>query len=357
MSASLPPLLARWVDGILGGALPEETEATCDRCAMRPPDDGRVEGAIYFGESKCCTYWPQLHSFLAGRILRDPSPELGPARAELERQVGTRLGVSPLGLAGPGWFWLLYDAVPDAFGRADRMRCPFFEAATGRCGVWRHRESTCATWFCKYRRGAVGLASWDALRRLLTHLERSLDLRCALALDLGADGLAAALAERARRSATAQDLGDGMDAAPYARLWGRWAGRELDYYRSAAELVEALSPAEVLATGGAEAAALLAVARARLEKARDQELPPGPLVPGHRERLPGSGSSARVIAYRSFDPLELPAALLGALDRFDGRPTEEVVREIRTRDGLELTPDLLRLLVDVEVLVPTGGRG
>ena len=52
---------------------------------------------------------------------------------------------------------------------------------------------------------------------------------------------------------------------------------------------------------------------------------------------------------------QLGGVVLPALARFDGRPTAEVVEEIRARDGLELSPELLRLLADFEVLVPAPG--
>src|SRR5262245_15774211 len=32
----LPPLYAGWMEALLGGSLPDESEATCDDCAMCP---------------------------------------------------------------------------------------------------------------------------------------------------------------------------------------------------------------------------------------------------------------------------------------------------------------------------------
>ncbi len=324
---------------------------------MCPPPGERAEGGVYFGGSKCCTYWPQLGPHLVGRILGDGAPDLAAAREEIRRQVAARCGVTPLGLLGPGWFWALYhQGGVDVFGRADRLRCPFFDAGSGRCGVWRHRESTCATWFCKLRRGAVGLALWDALGQLLRHLERSLANHCALAVGLEEEALAASRAEVAQRTVDGHDADGGADPEQYARRWGGWAGRELAYYQACAEVAGALSPQDVLALGGAEGAAMAAVARRRFASLMDGAPPAGPLRPGRREVLPPGRGTARLVTYRAWDPLEVPAALLPALDRFDGRPTGEVVREIGERDGLAIDPELLRLLVDFEVLVPVGPR-
>jgi hypothetical protein len=349
----LPALQAGWIEAILDAPIPEETEATCDRCAMLPPaDGGPMPGGVYFGAAKCCTYWPQLHGFLAGRLLRDPCPDLDRARTEVERTIDSRCGVTPLGLLGPAWFWLLYSGGSGVFGRAERLRCPFFDASTGGCGSWAHREGTCATWFCKLRRGAVGLAFWEAMGLLLRHVERAVAIHCATELDLGGEALEASLAESRARTADARDADGGMDPALFARMWGRHAGREREWYRACADIVDGLAPAQVMAIAGAEGRALATVVRRRFAALRDEGPPPTPLRAGRIDVVSVGDGVARLTAYLSRDPLEVPLGLLPALARFDGRPTAAVVREIRDRDGLEVSPQLVRLLADFEVLVP-----
>src|SRR6185295_509928 len=95
----------------------------------------------------------------------------------------------PAGLAQPPTFVLLYRSATDAFGRSVSMRCPHYLPDTGGCGIWTHRHSVCATWFCKHVRGGVGHRFWTALRGLLEAVERSLVAHCVLALDPGEDAL------------------------------------------------------------------------------------------------------------------------------------------------------------------------
>jgi hypothetical protein len=60
-------------------------------------------------------------------------------------------------------------------------------------------------------------------------------------------------------------------------------------------------------------------------------------------------------AYSPHDPILLPAAVIDVLDRFDGRPTEQVLGEVAAELGLELDGALLQRLVDFGILVAVEG--
>src|SRR5258708_18350965 len=101
------------MDALLPGPIPEESEATCNQCAMQPREgEAREGGAIYYGEQKCCTYWPQLHNFLVGALIADGTAEMANGRATLERVLAARTGVTPLVVTGTGVYWLLYSSIP-----------------------------------------------------------------------------------------------------------------------------------------------------------------------------------------------------------------------------------------------------
>lgn len=312
------------------------------------PDEPRRPGRIWFGRSKCCTYHPQLHNFLAGAVLADDDPGLAPARARLEAAVASRTGVSPLGVLGARSYWVLYEATPEAFGRGEELRCPYYDEASGGCGVWRLRESTCATWFCKHDRGAVGEAFWSAARRLLQCLERAVARHCLVELDLGADALAAVLAE----GPAGPELGAPADEAAIARAWGRWRGRERELFVACAGIARGLSPAAVLAAGGADARLHAEILRARFRDLVDGAPPRGRLRAGSLEVIDTEPPRCVLVGYRRLDPVEVPQALAAALLRFDGRPTDAVVDEIRRDLGLVLDGPTLRTLADFRLLVP-----
>src|SRR6187549_2002742 len=113
---ALPELYASWMAELLPGAIPQETKATCQECAMcareRP-----VDGLMFFDSKvKCCTYEPRLANFLVGRILVDETAD--PAgRASVLDRMARRIAVSPLGLDSPPRYERIPAEALHAFGR------------------------------------------------------------------------------------------------------------------------------------------------------------------------------------------------------------------------------------------------
>ena len=349
----LPLLSDRWVSALLPSPLPEERKATCDACVMLPhPGEAPDRDAVTF-TVKCCTYQPWMHNFLAGGVLLDAHADALRGRGVIERLIKARDGVSALGVRTAEWRLKVGREKPDTFGRSRALLCPHYQEEAGACGVWRHREATCSTWFCKHERGAVGLRFWDALRLLLECLEQALARHCALELELGAEALEA-LSSSTRGPDFAELFGPPTDAV-WRQRWGRWAGREREFFQRCAAVAAAVSPEQVLALGGSQARLLLELARTALERHHDPGLSLVPLRVGRVRLVRGAPGSVRLETYRAYDPIELPQPLFAALARFDGRPTPEVVEEIAARDGFALGPELLRTLGDYEVLVPADG--
>jgi hypothetical protein len=74
-SEPLPGLYAQWITELLGGVIPRESRATRDSCAMCAREGQESESESYFFDSavKCCSFVPDVHNFLVGRILSDTS--------------------------------------------------------------------------------------------------------------------------------------------------------------------------------------------------------------------------------------------------------------------------------------------
>jgi hypothetical protein len=60
-----------------------------------------------------------------------------------------------------------------------------------------------------------------------------------------------------------------------------------------------------------------------------------------------------VVTYSGTDPLELSGDALLVLQRFDGRPTGEVLRQLAEEDGLDVELDLVRRMHDFLLLEGT----
>jgi hypothetical protein len=354
--AALPPLYAGWLDQLLDGPIPGETNATCDSCAMLVPEssDGTATDPGYNPETKCCTYMPELWNFLVGRILTDEHPDAAVGRATVEARIDNSPVVTPLGLGRSHTYKLLYSTGGgDTFGQSRSLRCPhYINERGGLCGVWRHRESTCATWFCKYVRGKVGFDFWANLHQLLRATENTL-AGWAL-LELGMDRSALAhIYEPHRDVLRAKLTGRDVDGAPNPvdrqAAWGNWRGREREFFQECARLVSPLSWNDVQRIGGAPLAIYAGLVRDAYAKLMSDEIPARPIA-ALVQITPRGRDRVRIATYSGIDALEMPASVANLISYFDGRPVAETVDEISRTEGVIVDPSFIRKLADFGVM-------
>jgi hypothetical protein len=317
-AAGLPILYASWMDQLLGASIPAETSATCETCAMAPEDQDAGPG--FLPTLKCCTFMPRLSNFLVGGILLDRDPEMAAGRASIEARLSNSAAVTPLGLISNDAYQALYDA-PGTFGNDARLLCPHYvNERGGICSIWRHRESTCTTYYCKFVRGAVGASFWAQLKELLRLAEQSLSSWCIAQLGLRAGS-----------------------------EWGDWRGREREFFCECARLVERLEWHDIVGIGGRELQAqaeLTRTAFGRLIDSADPERPTATLV----QITPRGTGHVRLSTYSGMDALDVPSELVEALSYFDGRPMAAALSDIEQHEQLVIHPSLVRKLVDFGVL-------
>ncbi len=354
----LPELYSRWMRELLKDRVGGEPQATCDDCAMVCPSRGSTPAVseLFFNPvSKCCTYIPELPNYLVGRVLSDSDPAMKHGRDTVRARLKAGHGVSPLGIAQPVTFELLYRNAPGLFGRANSIRCPHFIDEGGLCGVWRHRPSVCATWHCKHERGMVGKAFWKDLHQLLTSTQRALARWCVL--DLPPAVLAILFPTMqgpgSGRVLDAADIDGVMNPAYYNSVWGELKGREEEFYRACARKVDALTWKDVHRIGGSEIEVLEKLLLASWKQLRSDEIP-GRLRAGTVRVTAVTPETTRVLTYSELDPIDLPSELMDVLGYFDGRPTEDALAAVERDKGLTIEKDLLRQLVDFQVLVAAG---
>jgi hypothetical protein len=351
-AAVLPSFFARWMDGLLPGAIPDEARATCSNCAMVATNDSERASGRFFGASaKCCTHIPTLANYQVGGVLVDESDEARPGRDGMLARLRAGDGATPLGIAPPRRLAILSDAATPAFGNNTTLLCPHFrDVDGGLCGIWRHRNSTCTTWFCKFNRGAVGLAFWTSLQQLLAALEQELSWWAVLELNPGADAVRRLLALRSKpANAPLQSADVDGTAKADARSWGSWLGREEEFYVEAAKRVGTLTWDDALAICGPTVRVAAAVVRTHYDELLSTDVP---------ERLTGGSFTivsldalrATVSSYRTTDPLSMPRTVLDVIGEFDGSPTPDVLERVSKTRGLRVAPSLVRKLVDYGIL-------
>jgi len=366
-STPLPDLYAKWMEDALGTELPAEPRATCHDCVMckGAAQPAALAREIRFSPiSKCCTYVPLVPNYLVGQIIKDHSDEAQFGRTQLLERLKNRVGATPVGMVVDAHSARIFDRLveKDQFGRDDSFRCPYYNPDGGLCGIWRHRNSVCSTWFCKHERGAIGRRFWLSVSRLLQHVERELATYCVFKLGVDqsavnelfyADGQQRSLKDM--HTYLEDDKGR-MDNAVARLLWGQWYDKEETFYGACADLVGDLPWSSVLHIVGTQTSVLTHHARQAFEPLRTRRVE-DVLCMSTFTIEPASADDVFIEnEYTKFDPLRLSRAVLDALPAFDGRPVLEVMQELGRDKGVVIEPSLLHTLIDHQALVPLRGR-
>ncbi len=341
MLDSFPAVYRQLLPEFFEQRVPEETLATCHACAMCTPEGG-VQGlgsASFNLATKCCSFHPALPNYLVGGILADPGDDLSEGRDRIRAQLRRRADCWPLGLTIPGVYSLLYDRKgPGVFGTARSMQCPYFREGEYSCTIWRHRNATCSTWFCKHVKGQDGHDFWMAVKAYVGHLEAVLPAY--FALELGLDAAQTPITNPAARL-TRHQIDGTVDEARYTKAWGAWRGREEEYFlecnRRASEL-DRNSVAEII--GSHQQRTL----QMRLGSSYQQMMTP--VLPDPLLRNP------KLVVYPRADgqcqvtsvagSFSVARDVLDMLSAFDGvLSTAEVSERLRRHHNVVITPALL----------------
>jgi hypothetical protein len=351
---SLPLLYERWMREALSAPVPEEGLATCSQCVMCPGNKvGRPHSVATFNPAtKCCTYLPTLRNFHVGQILADPEPAMQAGQRSVRARIEAQIGVTPLGLLWPASFETEYDQARDRdFGRRVDLLCPHFvDRDGGLCGVWRHRNAICSTWFCRYERGEKGQTYWEALRELLDTAEEILAWRCIEDLDVGAQ--ARALLEDGDNPCATLDGSEPVTEAMRRVTWGRWFGRELEFYQRAGELISALSWRDVAAYGGARLQRKVEAVEEAIEDLHGRRLPPF-VEGGAITVITEADDGAWVRSYRAYDAMFLGREVLEVVQGLRAIDLDDLRERLEDRLGAPVADQVLRHYLDVGLLKPS----
>jgi len=350
-----PTLYDRWIHAVVHGPLPEESEAICSNCVMCSRSDQHCgTDQFYFDKiSKCCTYSPTLPNFIVGAILCDSTPSMTPGKTAIEKRLDQGLGVGPMAICPPPAYQLLYRHSQSAFGQNSTLRCPYLVNATGKCSIWRYRDPTCVTWFCKHSRGKIGQSFWKALQDYLAAVSKGLSLWCILQLDIGDEALAI-LEWRKQEKGTGENLQsnelDGrFDVHTAQKKWGRWWQREKAFYAECRRLVSDLELSDVKRICGPDVEVSSRLVKLAYDRLQESDVPTY-LVIGHFEVEEATIDAVRVWSYSRLDPLDLPVPIFMALSYFDGRSVHDALKMAEHDLGIRIDHQVLRVLLDFGIL-------
>jgi Fe-S-cluster containining protein len=362
---ALPALYRELLGEPFAEVIPPESKATCASCAMlesgcraasAPPVDGRPR--FFRPDTKCCTFHPRVPNYLVGAMLASDDPTLAEGRRRIESRLASRVGVAPGWLHPPRTFSLLYDSARGAFGRAEGLRCPFYDTESGGCTIWAHRDAVCSTYFCKYDAGDDGRRFWTAVKELVSLVEIQLS-RAAL-LELAPELLDREPLTRPPAGPIGPEDIDGApppDAA-YAAMWGSWAGREAELYTACHRYVCSLSAGDVESLLGLDGRIARRQLRRALDAMRSTALPPVlRLDPATTVAWLDDGSVA-LASYSELEAVALPGAAYRLLTRFTGaEPVATVRARLRAEERADLADEVLLELYRQRVLAPPPPAG
>ncbi len=349
---SLPPLFQRWIDEALDRELPTEQRASCLRCPMSQEfaPERPAEAAFFHPRSKCCTYLPVLRNFQVGAVLADTDPAMAFGRRTVRERIARHTAITPLGLGWPATFERMYGEDMDRdFGQRVQMRCPhYIDRDGGLCGVWRHRNAICSTWFCRHESGYRGREVWKAVEKLLDIAELGVTLWCLEQLDMPA-ALMATLAHDDSPEATLD--GDVEITEELRRgIWGPWFGREEELYVASAELVADAGWDLVVQVGGARVRRKLERLEEALEDLDNERLPPfvqgGTLV----ERVEDEQGVWVSSSGRPYDIEPMPRELVEVLKGLGALDTDDLVERVEERLRRKVAASEVRAWVDQGLL-------
>ncbi len=351
----LPLLYRHLLPEFFEQSVPVEAFATCSNCIMVCDDPNRAQLLTkrpYRPDTKCCTFQPDLPNYLVGGLLSSTDPMLEDGRARMRERIRQRTGVSPMGVYAPRLYNVLYrHGARHGFGRSITLLCPYYRGAEGACTIWKFREASCSTWFCKTVSGTAGRDFWSAVKIYLSASQNALIRYTMLKAGLkNGEDLIQQFDDPPQDSSylSAEEI-DGLPPpqSEYAAKWEGWGGDEESYFVQCHEWIERLDRPQFDAIMGTSQTPLLA----DLTKKRDlaQRIPERL---GRNDALPFERRNDEIYIVMLADSeitMELPIEFI---DTFDGsRTTSEVRRYLKDETELEIEDELLLTLFQHHVLL------
>jgi Fe-S-cluster containining protein len=348
----VPDLYAGFLPDFFNNKIPEESFAFCMDCtnARTGPPGKKLQTKPFRPDVKCCSYFPGLPNYLLGAILADSDPALEEGKRRVRELINKRTGVSPAGIQAPKKYSLLFTAAENSFGQCKSLLCPYYHKSKGICTIWKYREATCSTYYCRHVASAAGKAFWGTLKNVLFSVEKRL---CGwVLLESGFDFTADILnafsfgIQKVNRMSAAELEDVPPTAEEYLKPWQNWAGKEEEFYMHSYRLVQQISPQLFKEIMGIDLKILLQDLGNKWEKAVGM---PSKLIKNPGMEFPEAGSNY-VVPFKSIDTaVEVPAFVL---DSFDGvSPWREVQKYLGDKFNVDIDETFILSLYHYRILI------
>jgi hypothetical protein len=319
---------------------------------QKDPVLGDAQKHLFRADTKCCTYHPRLVNYLVGGLLQDERPALREGKRRMRERIASRIGVTPWWVSSSQLDQHLYSHTKGSFGKAARLRCPYYASEEGACTIWAYREAVCSTWYCRYEAGKDGLNFWVGLKGYMNLVEKQLSKYAMLKLDEEFILDDAMVSFYNQDELTPEHLDEETpNGAFYARLWRQYQGREEEFYRQCYAIVSKLTPDEIQKIMGLDGQIKRLDVLRKLEKSQSGDLPDRLVLnPQVTVRWLENGEVA-LSAYSEYDALALPGLVYPLLVAFDGRQsTAETRLKLQKVHQADLADEVLLTLYRYRIL-------
>ena len=355
INEDLPELYQRIFPEFFGKAIPQETLATCNECAMcARPDQPRIPGQEYFQpDVKCCAFHPKLPNYLVGGLLQDTNPAMDEGRRIVREKIRNRIGVTPSSLLPPKKYAVIHKYAGErGFGKNYSLLCPYFLRDSGLCAIWKFREAVCSTYFCKSVAGQEGKKFWNVLRGYLIQAQDSLTWYALLKLDWDVETIWDHLTNYSSDSLEHRDVDDLPPAEDvYQKIWGSWMGREEEFYKKTYQIVSSMSREEYDRISGMNQKVFLEWLKKRHQEVIAPAIPsllrPNPDL----KAFPAADGTYVIKTEAGFFTIQ--PALYEVLGMFDGRKSLDEIRAmVLDKWDAPLEEELLISMFQNRMLLP-----
>jgi len=214
--------------------IPPEPFSDCLNCPMvaEKGEDPDLDLSRPFAqETKCCTFTPRIPNYLVGGILSDTDPSLFEGKQRIIMKIQSREGVIPNGLYPTkeyNSYFIAHSSLE--FGRSKFLLCPYFIQGKYNCTIWKYREAICSFWYCKHIAAECGSDFWNSMVDYFKFIQDSL-------IEIAAKELELQLVDLYEI--------DNNTNLQYSKIWGKWVGKEEEYYKECFEIVSNLSASQI----------------------------------------------------------------------------------------------------------------
>jgi len=336
--------------------IPEEIFASCDDCQMtcnsREEINNNKNTKPFSPDTKCCTYYPYLSNFLVGAVLSDTDPSLDEAKKRLRQKIIDKNGVFPNGIFPPAKYRYLYQKwSKNFFGRSLEFKCPYYVDGKYNCLLWKYRDSVCLTWFCVTTASSIGNKFWELIMNYLSSFQELLYYHV-----LMKENLSVSFPYNQGQELSYEDIEGIVNQKEYELKWGKWCGKEEEFYINAYNIIKNLSKKQVEEIAGDYSKRKLYELNACYQEIMQipDFLKLNPILKLN-EVIEGT---YRITTYSyKFHSISIPCNLdlpKIVIDLFDGkRKTSEIIDLLEKSHDITLEKDILVYLYKYGILIQT----